>query len=45
MTLQVELVLLEPADVELLTGRPTLQLTGNVLLVVPNDPAQLPIRI
>ena len=42
MTLQVELVLLEPADVELLTGRSTLQLAGNVLLVVPNDPEASP---
>lgn len=38
MTLKVELVLLEPADVELLTCRSSLELARNVLFVVANNP-------
>ncbi len=38
VTLEVELVLLEPADVKLLTRRPALELAGDIFLVVPDDP-------
>lgn len=41
MALQVDLVLLEPADVELLAGGAALELAGEVLLVVADDPARL----
>ena len=37
MTLEVHLVLLEPADVELLSRSSTLELSRNVLFVVAND--------
>jgi len=37
VALEVQLVLLEPADVEFLAGCTTLELSGNVLLVVAND--------
>lgn len=40
MALQVKLVLLEPAEVEFLARGSTLELTGDVLLVVSNDPEQ-----
>lgn len=38
MALEVELVLLEPGDVELLSSGTTLELAGNVFLVITNDP-------
>lgn len=38
VTLQVELVLLEPRDIELLPGGAALELAGNVLFVVAYDP-------
>lgn len=38
MTLQVELILLEPAYIELLARGTTLELAGYVLFVVTNDP-------
>lgn len=38
MALEVELILLEPRDVEFLTRRAALELAGNVLLVVADDP-------
>jgi hypothetical protein len=38
MTLEIHLILLEPADVELLARRATLELAGKVFLVVANDP-------
>lgn len=38
MALDVQLVLLEPGDVELLTAGAALQLADNVFLVVPHDP-------
>lgn len=41
MTLQVELVLLEPAYVELLARGAALELAGYVLFVVANDPVRL----
>lgn len=37
MALEVELILLEPANVELLAGGAALELAGNVLFVVAND--------
>ena len=39
MALEVEFVLLEPADVELLAGCATLELSGDVLFVVADDSA------
>lgn len=39
VALQVHLVLLEPADVELLAGGAALELAGDVLFVVADDPA------
>lgn len=38
MALDIQLVLLEPGDVELLTAGATLQLADNIFLVVPHDP-------
>lgn len=38
MALEVELVLLEPRDVELLARGAALELTSDVLLVVADDP-------
>lgn len=38
MALEVELVLLHPADVELLSGGATLELAGDVFLVVADNP-------
>lgn len=38
VTLQFELVLLEPGDVELLSGGAALELAGNVLFIVAYDP-------
>lgn len=38
MTLDVELVLLEPRDVQLLASGAALELTRDVLLVVSNNP-------
>lgn len=38
VALEVELVLLEPADVEFLAGGAALELTRNVLFVVADDP-------
>lgn len=38
MTLQIKLVLLEPGHVELLAGCATLQLAGDVLFIVFDDP-------
>ena len=40
MTLQIQLVLLEPRDVELLSRSTALKLTGNVLLVITDNPAR-----
>lgn len=40
VTLQIELVLLEPGDIELLSRGATLELAGNVLLVVAYDPVR-----
>lgn len=37
MTLEVHLVLLEPADVELLAGGAALELAGEILFVVADD--------
>lgn len=37
MTLEVQFVLLEPADVEFLAGSTALELSGNILLVVAHD--------
>lgn len=39
VALEVEFVLLEPADVELLAGRAALELAGNVLFIVSDDSA------
>ena len=39
MALEVELVLLEPGDVEFLARGAALELAGNVFLVVTDDPA------
>jgi hypothetical protein len=39
VALEVELVLLQPRDVELAAGRSTLQLAVDVLVVVADDPA------
>lgn len=41
VALEVELVLLEPGDVELLARSAALQLPGDVLLVVADDPIRL----
>lgn len=38
MALQFDLVLLEPADVELLAGGAALELPTDVLFVITNDP-------
>jgi hypothetical protein len=38
MTLEIHLIFLEPADVELLARGATLELAGKVFLVVANDP-------
>lgn len=43
MALEVHLVLLDPADVQLLARGATLELAGEVLLVVANDPANKPL--
>ena len=40
VTLQVELVLLEPAYVELLARGAALELAGYVLFIVANDPVR-----
>lgn len=40
VTLEVHLVLLEPAHIELLARRATLELARNVLFVVANDPVR-----
>ena len=37
MALEVELVLLEPGDVEFLTGCPSFELPGDVFLVVTDN--------
>lgn len=39
VALEVHLVLLEPADVELLTGSSAAELAGEVLFVIANNPA------
>lgn len=41
MTLEVELVLLEPGDIELLARGAALQLSRDVLLVITDDPVKL----
>lgn len=41
MTLEVELVLLEPGDIELLARGAALQLSGDVLFVITDDPVKL----
>lgn len=38
MAFDVEFILLEPGDVEFLTGGTALELTSNVLLIVADDP-------
>lgn len=40
MTFEVKLIFLEPRDIELLSRRPTLELPGNILLIISNDPAK-----
>lgn len=40
VSLKVELILLEPADIELLPGSAALELTGNILLVIAHDSEQ-----
>jgi hypothetical protein len=40
MTLEVQLVLLEPADVEFLARGTALELACNVLLVVADNPSE-----
>lgn len=37
MALDIQLVLLEPADIELLSRSASLKLSGNVLFVIAND--------
>jgi hypothetical protein len=41
MTLDVELVLLEPRNIELLASSAALELTRDVLFVVSNNPARM----
>jgi hypothetical protein len=41
VALEVELVLLEPGDVEFLSGGAAVELTGDVFLIVTNDPGLL----
>lgn len=41
VALEVELVLLEPGDIELLARGAALQLSGNVLFVIPHDSVRL----
>lgn len=38
MALEIELVLLEPRDIELLTASAPLELSNDILLVVTHDP-------
>ena len=41
VTLQIELVLLQPADVEFLPRGAALELSGNVLFVITDDPVSV----
>lgn len=45
MAFEIKLIFLEPGDIQFLTRSATLELAGNVFLIVANNPADIEINI